>query len=850
MMTIPDPLQLVCVQAPPGLIRGLEALGQATRNAELEAPLSVGTASNALLLHGVPDTPAFESFLLRFRKAYPRAPALLLSPDPEDQRELVFEHGLDGVAPPEPERLLTRVRDAIAARAPRDMRSQNVLLAVPRDSPLRDLPLQIDRPDLVFVNCDSEDQLLTRLRQDPCRALLVGLGLDAGRHAIRCSHVFEPELPKLHLTDLHHGRAFLERGLVHGRDFCIVPESHCTLVRFLEQSAPPSSPPKLRSLSFWHINGSVQTRQRLRICLLAAGHGDWDLTTAPLNAWPPAMGVDCLLLELGNEPPLLELLRLHSQRPELPVVVLHDQVPRALKQACLAAGASAVLSVKDLDGDVLAGTLLRAIAQLRNERSLKLTQSSAQLAAQLEARSHALQGNAAALNGLAVKLRDHQQRATRENQRLAGKVRELQRLTEAVAAVAQPAGFQDMLQRTAEQARRLVGATGCIVSSLEEGDWQTAHHGLAVAKALQSKALHAALPRDTELEVCRRQGALRLRGAQVASLPPEARPWLWQLDAGGWIGLPLYGEDGSSQALIQVSKGFGTDFDPRDEALLIQFAQIVRPRLTLGRMRNQQRSLRKQLQTAEGQLKKAQEVADNIAHDLRTPVTRVRGLVETSLLDAAPLDPQALACAVAEECDGLLYMIDTMLDISQIDAGTIMRDSAPVDLAEILQTAAELYRPGLDALGIELSLVGAASPRLLVGNRNMLQRAIANLLDNAVKHSPRSSRITLSLRADDKGWFVLSVQDQGSGIAGDELRRVFDRFYRPNAFGAVPGSGLGLSLVRSIVRAHGGEISVRSSLGVGSEFALSFPAEGSARTGPSGQASAAGPEGSDPSLPA
>lgn len=226
-------------------------------------------------------------------------------------------------------------------------------------------------------------------------------------------------------------------------------------------------------------------------------------------------------------------------------------------------------------------------------------------------------------------------------------------------------------------------------------------------------------------------------------------------------------------------------------------------------------------------MQRVQQVTDNIAHDLRTPITRVRGLAEASLLNAAPPDPSALAYAVVEECDGLLHMIDTMLDISQIDAGAILRDSAPVDLARIVRTAAELYRPSLDALGVELSVEGAASPRLLVGNRNMLQRAIANLLDNAVKHSPRLSRITLSLQADDEGGLELSVQDQGPGIAGDELTRVFDRFYRREAFGAVPGSGLGLSLVRSIVRAHGGEISVRSDLGVGSEFALSFPARGS-----------------------
>jgi heavy metal sensor kinase len=216
------------------------------------------------------------------------------------------------------------------------------------------------------------------------------------------------------------------------------------------------------------------------------------------------------------------------------------------------------------------------------------------------------------------------------------------------------------------------------------------------------------------------------------------------------------------------------------------------------------------------------EVTDNIAHDLRSPVTRIRGVAEMTLSSHATADEySAMAANTIEECDRLLEMINTMLDITETEAGAAELRREDVDLAELAQDACELFSPLAEDKGI--AVVPETEPDVVVaGDRQRLQRMAANLLDNAIKYTPSGGRVTVSVRGAAET-VILAVSDTGIGISEQDLPRIFERFYRGDRSRSRAGSGLGLSLARAIALAHGGMITVSSSHGKGSTFTVALP---------------------------
>jgi heavy metal sensor kinase len=216
------------------------------------------------------------------------------------------------------------------------------------------------------------------------------------------------------------------------------------------------------------------------------------------------------------------------------------------------------------------------------------------------------------------------------------------------------------------------------------------------------------------------------------------------------------------------------------------------------------------------------EVTDNIAHDLRSPVTRIRGIAEMTLMSQASAgEYAAMAANTIEECDRLLEMINTMLDITETEAGAAELRREDVDLAELAQDACELFSPLAEDKGVVI--VPETVPDVVVaGDRNKLQRLAANLVDNAIKYTPSGGKVTVSVRGDDEA-AVLAVSDTGIGICEQDLSRIFERFYRGDRSRSRTGTGLGLSLARAIASAHGGAITVASTPGSGSTFTVSFP---------------------------
>lgn len=222
-------------------------------------------------------------------------------------------------------------------------------------------------------------------------------------------------------------------------------------------------------------------------------------------------------------------------------------------------------------------------------------------------------------------------------------------------------------------------------------------------------------------------------------------------------------------------------------------------------------------------LTEIKEMSDNIAHDLRSPIARMRGLAEITLTTAkSPGEYEHLAASTVEECDRLLDMINTMLLISKTEAGVEKAGREEIDLAALVGKACELFLPLAEDKNLLLNWHTTARS-IVIGDARMLQRMLSNILDNAVKYALAGGGIDVSLTDNDPRNFAIDIRDTGVGIAPEDLSRIFERFYRCDRSRSEPGAGLGLSLARAIARAHGGDITVTSILDQDSTFTITLP---------------------------
>jgi heavy metal sensor kinase len=217
------------------------------------------------------------------------------------------------------------------------------------------------------------------------------------------------------------------------------------------------------------------------------------------------------------------------------------------------------------------------------------------------------------------------------------------------------------------------------------------------------------------------------------------------------------------------------------------------------------------------------QMNDNIAHDLRSPITRIRGLAEVTLTNARHKDDyEQMAASTVEECDRLLDMINTMLTISRTESGVTPLKREPVDLSALVSGACDLFQALAEDQGVKLNCE-VADDITIAGDQAMLQRLVANLIDNAIKYTEPGGRIQVSLSGLDTDRACLRIADTGIGIAPQDQERVFQRFFRGDQSRTRGGSGLGLSLAQAIARAHGGDITLQSAPGSGSTFSIHLP---------------------------
>jgi heavy metal sensor kinase len=222
-------------------------------------------------------------------------------------------------------------------------------------------------------------------------------------------------------------------------------------------------------------------------------------------------------------------------------------------------------------------------------------------------------------------------------------------------------------------------------------------------------------------------------------------------------------------------------------------------------------------------IEKIQAISDNVAHDLKSPITRIRGAAEIALTTANDLeDFEKMAASHIEECDRLLDMINTMLLISKTEAGAIDMHQTDVDFGQVVNQACELFQPMAAEKRIEIDW-NQSEILHLNGDLSLLQRMVANLLDNAIKYTQDGGRIRVSVQNENPHLAVLSIEDTGIGISKADVEHIFDRFYRCDPSRSTSGFGLGLSLAKTIAEAHQGKIEVESEIGKGSIFRVLLP---------------------------
>jgi len=272
-------------------------------------------------------------------------------------------------------------------------------------------------------------------------------------------------------------------------------------------------------------------------------------------------------------------------------------------------------------------------------------------------------------------------------------------------------------------------------------------------------------------------------------------------------------------------------FGPEDQDVMTAFADLTAVAIDHARLFRETRHHLADLETANKRLEELdrlrQEYLRNVSHEFRTPLTVIRGYAEflAGGGDVGATGAGSIMNVIVESCDRLIDMVDTLIEVSRVEhgmAGATLR-VRPLDLRAVAASALEPLRATAGRKQIELC-VELSEPLPVEGDADLLVQVVRKLVDNALKYSAPRQRVVVRGCSDDGG-ALLEVEDEGIGIAAEHLPRIFDKFYMVDGglTRRIGGTGVGLYLVREILRLHGGAVSVRSEPGQGSVFSVRLP---------------------------
>jgi signal transduction histidine kinase len=225
------------------------------------------------------------------------------------------------------------------------------------------------------------------------------------------------------------------------------------------------------------------------------------------------------------------------------------------------------------------------------------------------------------------------------------------------------------------------------------------------------------------------------------------------------------------------------------------------------------------------------ELVANISHDLRTPLTSLRGFLETMALKQSSLSPEERRTyleGAIRQTDRLSRLVADLFELARLESGTQEMQVESLALAELAQDAVQQFRLQADERGIDLQVEVPGGPATVEGDMSLLARVLDNLLDNGLRFTSGGGQVTVGLRESPQ-WVSVEVRDTGCGIAPEDLPYVFDRFFgRKQRDVGSDHAGLGLAITKRIVELHGGTIEVASQLGEGTTFSVTLPSRGSA----------------------
>jgi signal transduction histidine kinase len=278
--------------------------------------------------------------------------------------------------------------------------------------------------------------------------------------------------------------------------------------------------------------------------------------------------------------------------------------------------------------------------------------------------------------------------------------------------------------------------------------------------------------------------------------------------------------------------GFGVSFLSTRQVLL-RVERVTETAARVGRAESGQRvptvsgrdeisrlggTFNEMLDRIDRSVEQLRSVTDAVTHDLRSPVTAIRGDLELALTSEDPAALHEAAAAAIEGLDRLLETVETTLDVAEAEAGALRLQRRPIDLQEVAREMVDFYVPAAEEHGITLEAAGTEAVEARV-DANLLRRALRNLLDNALQHLPAGTHVVVRCqRVGDQA--TLAVEDDGPGIPAAIRPRAFDRFVKGQGS---RGFGLGLSLVRATARGHGGEARIEDRDGEGTVISLTFP---------------------------